>query len=212
MQTVSEEAKALDEKERLRKIFSRKREALNPEVHAEKSERIAKLLMQQPLYLAADVILLYAAKRNEVLTRELIQGTIKRGKRVALPYTNVVKERLEIFEIRDFDRELEPGPFNILSPKKEFKRSINPGQIDLVVSPGIAFDRKGGRVGWGVGYYDRTLKQLKAKKIGLAFDFQVVDRVPVLPHDVRMDKIITETKVIDCRLNLHGGDKNSSEK
>jgi len=103
--------------------------------------------------------------------------------------------------IKNFD-ELEPGYYNILTPKQEFIRYIDPSEIDLVIVPGAVFDREGYRVGYGGGYYDKFLSSKIRKdisKIAIAFDLQIVDKVPREEHDISVDYIITEKEIIKCK-------------
>ena len=109
-------------------------------------------------------------------------------------------------EIRQYPEEVEPGAYGIPEPKKEFIRRVDPDTVDLFVLPGVAFDVHGGRLGYGAGYYDRILVGtapsrdfLRVSLIALAFELQLVDRVPSSVHDVRVHKIVTEERVIECR-------------
>ena len=97
--------------------------------------------------------------------------------------------------------ELTPGTWQILEPKPEWRarldRHVEAVELDLIIVPGLAFDRHGDRLGLGKGYYDRLLQHIRpdAVKIAVAFECQIVDKIPVLPHDVRMDMVITENAV-----------------
>jgi len=95
--------------------------------------------------------------------------------------------------------ELEPGAFNILEPKKEFFRPVSPDDIDLVIIPGVAFDKDGDRIGYGMGFYDRFLRSMKKNipVVALAYEFQIVDDIPVDDTDVTVHKIITEERIIE---------------
>ena len=98
--------------------------------------------------------------------------------------------------LKNFDS-LEVGEFNILTVKKNLREFIDPKKIDCVIVPGVAFDVHGKRLGMGGGYYDRFLKLTEnAKKISLAFDFQLVENVPTESHDMPVDIIITEKQII----------------
>jgi 5-formyltetrahydrofolate cyclo-ligase len=120
------------------------------------------------------------------------------GKRVLVPFVSLKRGELLISEINDL-HDLSPGAFGIPTPKhpKEFPLD----KIDLVIVPGIAFDKKGNRVSYGGGFYDRFLRKLKsgADFIGLAYDLQMVPRINPNKTDVRLEKIITEKEIIDCR-------------
>jgi 5-formyltetrahydrofolate cyclo-ligase len=108
-------------------------------------------------------------------------------------------DHLRLFLLRDL-AELDVGRFGILEPRAVLRerpdRNIDPCELDLLVIPGVAFDRRGGRIGHGRGYFDRLLIEVResATLIGLAFDCQVFDHVPTEPHDVPMDLVVTESK------------------
>ncbi|MBI4399828.1 5-formyltetrahydrofolate cyclo-ligase, partial [Candidatus Micrarchaeota archaeon] len=108
------------------------------------------------------------------------------------------KKEIELSEIRSLE-ELAPGAYGILEPKKEFLRPAGYEEIQLVIVPGIAFDLKGNRIGYGLGYYDKLLPKLKCPKLALAFNFQVLPEIVEEKHDVKVDKIITETDVINIK-------------
>jgi hypothetical protein len=86
-----------------------------------------------------------------------------------------------------------------MEPPQKPEMKISPDKIDLAVVPGVSFDRRGHRIGYGMGYYDSLLGQTRCKKIGLAYDLQIVEHVPNEPHDVAVDMIVTESETIDCK-------------
>lgn len=96
------------------------------------------------------------------------------------------------------DSDLEKGVLGLLEPKKECKRLLNPEDIDLIVVPGIAFDILKNRIGYGAGYYDRFLKTTREDclKVGVAFELQILDKINTQEHDVPLNAIITEKRVI----------------
>jgi 5-formyltetrahydrofolate cyclo-ligase len=103
--------------------------------------------------------------------------------------------------VHDFDADLATGKFGILEPRPEAIRPAALDQIGAVLVPGLAFDGTGNRLGRGFGHFDRLLRQTSGVKIALAFDFQVLDEVPAEAHDVRLDFIVTETRVVNPRGN-----------
>ncbi|MBI2650914.1 5-formyltetrahydrofolate cyclo-ligase [Candidatus Woesearchaeota archaeon] len=119
----------------------------------------------------------------------------KKEKNIIVPYT--AKGNLRLSELKKFS-ELEQKKFGILEPKKEFIRKFNLKELDLVIVPGIVFDKNRHRIGYGYGYYDRFLKNLSNHviKIGIAFEFQLVDKIPHEMHDVAMDIVITENFIL----------------
>jgi len=146
---------------------------------------------------SASCILLYASKGSEVHTDGIIQSALSLGKRVALPVTHKDKQELEIYEIKSIE-ELLPGAFGIMEPPQLPERKLQPADIGLVVVPGVSFDRRGHRIGYGMGYYDSLLKKISAVKIGLSYGMQLVPHVPNEPHDVAVDFIVTENGIISC--------------
>lgn len=165
-----------------------------------KSELIQKRLFNLPEFKKAKTILFYVSIKSEVRTEKMIKQVLKQGKRVVLPISDVKERKLILSELKDFD-ELEPGTFNILQPKKEFFRSVSPEELDLIIVPGVAFDKDGDRIGYGMGFYDKFLSSLKKRipVIGLAYELQMVDDIPVHDKDVTVDKVVTEKKRIECK-------------
>jgi 5-formyltetrahydrofolate cyclo-ligase len=102
---------------------------------------------------------------------------------------------MEVFDLKD---DLEVGAFGILEPKKKYAEEINPKNIDLAIVPGVVFDKRMNRIGYGAGFYDEYLKLLRPEcvKIGLAYDFQVKEKIPFDDHDIRMDIIVTEREIL----------------
>lgn len=172
----------MNKKDEIREEIKTKREALDPV----KKEKLDKLIFEKilgiPDYQKAKTVLVYMAFKNEVDIVELI-----RDKQIVLP--RVDGERLELYRIESLD-DLEEGAFGILEPKKTCKK-INPDEIDIAFIPGVAFDKKGHRIGFGKGFYDRLNKKLKCQKIGIAYDFQIVEEIPFECHDVPVDLLIT---------------------
>lgn len=157
-------------------------------------ERIAALTSYQ----RAQVVLGYMAFEHEVLTDGLLQQTMALGKQVVLPLVQPDRQELGLYAITDLERDLAPGYCGILEPDPQRTRAVAPETIDLVLVPGVAFDMCGGRLGFGAGFYDRLLDRLPrdVPTVGLAFDFQVMPRLPLLPHDVKLAAIATDVRLI----------------
>lgn len=158
-----------------------------------KSIALKAKLMQLPEFQRAQTILFYVSLIDEVDTHRMIDEALAMGKRVAVPRCVVESKALLLYEITDRS-ELVRGVFGLDEPDPAIATPVAPGEVDLAIVPGVVFDRQANRIGHGVGYYDRFLRLLKPQtpKVGLAFEFQLVSRVPVEPHDIRLDKIITE--------------------
>ncbi|EMR73395.1 5-formyltetrahydrofolate cyclo-ligase [Thermoplasmatales archaeon SCGC AB-539-N05] len=186
-------------KSELRKRLTHIRSAIPYEQILEKSQRITDKLQHLDEYEIATAVMFYVSYDNEVYTHKLIKEVLKaKTKEAIVPLTDVLNRKLLPVKIESWS-ELSPGAYNILEPKnKQNVADVN--TIDLVLLPGIAFDKRGNRIGHGAGYYDRLLgKYLHAKRAGLAFDFQIVDTIPVEKHDVAIDIIITENRIIKCQ-------------
>ncbi len=145
-----------------------------------------------PEFKKAKKILAYISLEEEVDTRELVKDSLEQGKTIYVP--KVIKDHLVICHIKDF-HELKPGSFGVLEPC-EVLNPIHPGDADLILVPGIAFDQKGHRIGFGKGFYDSLLKLTKGFKVGLAFHEQILDEIPREAHDIPLDLIITDQTLI----------------
>ena len=128
-----------------------------------------------------------------------LQDVVRLGKRLALPAVDPAHKELKIFEVRDIS-ELVSGYMGIPEPEITGNREISLRDIDIVIIPGAGFDIKGNRLGYGAGCYDRLLsasgKHLTT--IALAFEEQIVERIPAESHDIKVDMIVTDKRVIRC--------------
>jgi 5-formyltetrahydrofolate cyclo-ligase len=156
-------------------------------------------------YTLAGTVLFYIDVRSEVQTRLALASALNSGKRFVVPYC--VDDELTLFHLQGLD-ELEPAAFGILEPNTSLRgvseRRVDPKEIDFVIAPGVAFDRRGGRLGHGLGYYDRLLQRLRPEAVivGLAFECQLFNEIPMSPHDVFMDFAVTESAVYEGRRRL----------
>jgi 5-formyltetrahydrofolate cyclo-ligase len=163
-----------------------------------KSNEIEKKLFDLPIFKESNKILFYVSYGKEVFTHEMIIKSLKQGKTVVVPKSNLNENEINIFKINSFD-ELSIGAYNILEPIANESNKIKYETIQLIIIPGLGFDRTGGRIGHGKGYYDKFLiKTLDTCKIGLCFEFQLLKEIPMDQNDIKMDIIITEEKVIIC--------------
>lgn len=184
-------------KHKIRKKILEVRENHDESERSKKDSAIKGKMFSLPEFKKAKIILFYVSIRGEVRTDKMISESLEKGKRILVPFADLKNKTLLISEINDLD-ELSPGAFGIPEPKnpKEFPLE----RIDIVVIPGIAFDMKGNRVGYGMGFYDRFLKTLKphVHKIALSYGLQIVSGIPTDGEDVRVNKIITEKEIIGC--------------
>ncbi len=180
-------------KERLRTRLLETRREMTFEDVWERSALIQKGLVNSAVFLRARSIALYSSCQNEVLTDAVFSAARKDEKDVYYPRVFRGRDVMVFLPVLSLD-ELTPGAFDIREPKAGEDEAIDPGALDLIVLPGVAFDRRGARLGFGKGYYDRALAGCeKPLLLALAYDFQVVEAVPTGPHDVRMDGLVTET-------------------
>lgn len=170
------------------------RDALNASERAAASDAIADAAMQLVASLpAGSVIALYAPKGTEVDTTRIDVLARARGLRVAYPRIVDGERKLAFHEVTI--SELVPAKFGLREPDPQAP-SVELAELAALVIPGLAFDRAGGRIGWGRGYYDATLAVIPgALRIGLAFECQIVESVPRDPHDASLHYVVTETAV-----------------
>lgn len=159
------------------------------------SSVIVDRFMSLPEYIVAQTVMFYIDVRDEVRTRQALPEAIQSDKRIVIPYC--VDGELELFHLESMD-ELDVGMYKILEPKAELRKAadkrLQPEDLDLVMVPGVAFDRQGGRTGHGKGYYDKLLEHARvdAPLIALAFECQMFPEIPCGSHDIYMDKVVTE--------------------
>lgn len=164
------------------------------------SKQINKKLISTKEWNNAKSILIFISLKDEPQTSELIKEAFKEGKRVAVPYCKDDKGTMGIAEIKDIKSDLIKGKFNILEPKEDLRDNFFLSDLQLVITPGVAFGIDGSRLGRGKGYYDRFLKKLEGTIpiIGIGFTKQLYSSpLPFEYHDICMDKIICPDTVIE---------------
>jgi len=177
------------EKERIRnKIRAIKSMLLETEQH-EAAEKVFAQLEKTAAFLMADHILMYHSLPDELSTRGFLSKWNGK-KHFYLPRVNGVN--LDILPYNE--SRLELGAFHIEEPTGN--NVVNPDSIEMVIVPAVAYDRNGNRLGRGKGFYDRFLRSIKATKVGVGYEFQLIDNVPAEPHDIRMDIVITPKSYI----------------
>lgn len=177
--------------------------ARNSQLDKEKLSRIIcnKFIAQQA-YQQATTVMWYVHCRSEVRTRDALTTELNGSKKIVIPYCTNDRDGhriLGLWWLEDLS-ELNPGTWGILEPPKsrwgEPGKEILPNQLDLIMVPGVAFDRDGGRIGNGAGYYDDLLVKVRADTglVAVCFESQLCERVIMEKHDVTMDIILTEKK------------------
>ncbi len=179
-------------KKKIRKDTLKLRRSLTIESVVLKSQHISESIINLDLIKSKDT-LLYMDFRNEVMTKQLIDYTIKHFGSVLLP--RVVDKELTIHEIFSLD-DLILSKLGILEPNSS--NQVDVKTIDLILAPGVAFDEDCYRLGYGGGYYDRLLSQKRkeVQVVALAFEIQIIDKVPTEPHDYKMDMIVTQSRIL----------------
>ena len=178
-------------KENLREEISRQRRYLTPEKKEYLDNKILTKLTNLPVWKNAKTVLVYVSREEEVSTIELIKKYLNK-KNLVIPKTHLKFHALSLHKIDDL-KQLISGNYGILEPH-HLCETVLPDQIDLALIPGIAFDQKGHRVGYGKGYYDRLIPHLSCPKISLAYNFQIVENIPAGDHDQPIDILLTENK------------------
>lgn len=162
------------------------------------STAITDSVTRLPEYQNASTVMYYVDVRDEARTRQALPGALQSGKKIVIPFC--VDGELELFHLESMD-ELEEGAYRILEPRSELReiasKRVPVSELDLILVPGVAFDRRGGRTGHGKGYYDKLLQhaRLETPLVALAFDCQIFDEIPMQEHDIFMDLVVTETSV-----------------
>lgn len=192
-------------KKRIRLKLLKKRDAIPLELKVLKESSIEKKLFALDVFKNAQSLLMYVSFRSEVDTTKFLQDVIRMGKSLILPVVERESSSLALYKIKDMS-ELASGYMGIPEPAVEESRRVTLRDIDLVVIPGTGFDVKGNRLGYGGGYYDRLLsyeatQMSRAEHIptvALAFEEQIGDEIPAEPHDIKVDIIITDKRIIRC--------------
>lgn len=180
------------EKRKLREKILERLHHISKEEKEKKVEILKEKLFSLNEFKKAKCVMFYVSKHYEVDTHEMIDESIAMGKKVVVPITLKEEKTLKPSELRDREKELIKGHYGIHQPREKHIRPVPLEEVDLMVVPGLAFDRSGHRLGHGGGYYDRFLEKAPPAifTVGLAFDFQVVDELPKHVTDIPVKKIL----------------------
>jgi 5,10-methenyltetrahydrofolate synthetase len=174
------------------------RASLGSEARAEASLAIAGHLLRLPALFTSGTVSAYVGFDTEIDTAPFLAAILAQGKRLVLPRVVDVESRerrhLVLHQVGDVARDTRPGRWGIREPDPDLCPVVDPLDIDLVLLPGVAFDRSGGRLGYGAGFYDRLLGSMRPDciRVAAAFSIQVVPAVPLEPHDQRVQRLVTE--------------------
>lgn len=184
-------------KAELRARMTALRDALPAAWRAEADHAITQRLLSRSEWAGARVVFAYVSFRSEVSTRAILSAALESGRTLLVPRVHREGRRMVACRIHSLG-ELVPGDWGILEPAAATE--VEPGQIDLIVTPGLAFDRQGMRLGYGAGYYDRFLRSVRPDcvRFGLAFEAQLLSAVPAGADDERVSGVITEADLYHC--------------
>lgn len=186
-----------DSKSTLRRDIAARIVAMTADERSRLGALAVQRLMASPEFSAARTIVAYASADPEIDTSLLFTEILAAGKRLGLPRTDRASRAMQFHAVANPAADLEARHFKFPEPKAPLP-VIPENEIDLVVVPGLAFDAQGNRLGRGAGFYDRFLAHpdLKAATVALAFDCQIVAGVPVLPHDIPIQAVFTESRTL----------------
>jgi len=189
-----------NDKEKLRKEILTKRKNIDIVEKEKMDKKILDEFYENKYYREAKNIFIYISYDSEINTKGIINEALKDNKKIYVPRTEFKSRFMDAVEITSLDNLIE-SEYGILEPSIE-EPHIEPNELDLIVVPGVAFDRNGGRMGYGAGFYDRYFKRIskdrikKIAKLALAYDFQILEKVPMNEQDVPVNYIITEREFI----------------
>lgn len=185
-------------KNEIRKRNKKLRAALDKWEAAEKSRLASEYFLKSEIYKKAGQIMLYMPLGNEIDTADMIKAAFKDGKKVVLPVTDGETGLITPCYITE-NTQFRQGAFSVSEPQN--CESADMERTDVIIVPGIAYDKKGGRVGFGKGCYDRLLTASDAVKVGYCYDFQICEEIDTEEHDIKMDYLLSESGMVKCRGN-----------
>jgi 5-formyltetrahydrofolate cyclo-ligase len=177
----------------LRQIVRNALRNLSPADRAAGSIQACARLQQEPMWREASWVMLYSPLPDELDVQPLMHNALQTGKNVALPRFDAIQKGYLACHVRNFNEDLRDGRYGIREPKDNCP-PVRLNQLDFVLVPGVAFAMDGRRLGRGKGFYDRLLMSVCGSKCGVGFDEQIVTDLPVEPHDIRLDFILTPTR------------------
>jgi len=187
----------METKRELRNKILNIRNNMEKEEVLKKSSIIIDKLINLKAYKNSNTVFIYMDFKNEVMTYKLIKQMLKEKKRVVIPYTDTINTVIIPSELKNMESDLTLSSLGYYEPIFEKIIPVSPEDFDLVIVPGVVFDKNLNRVGFGKGYYDRILNKIRTdvQAVAIAYEFQVLDEVPCEEHDIKMDKIITEETI-----------------
>lgn len=186
-----------DEKKTLRKELLQKREALSDEFIKNTSDHIFDKIKKLECYKKAQTVMVYVSYNKELNTHEFIKEMIAEGKTVVTP-TCIANNEMKLCVTKTFPEGFSRSKLGIMEIKDENAETVSPKELDLIITPGLAYTLEGKRLGYGGGYYDRLFERISDEciKVCPSYDDFLVDNIPTDFHDVPVDIIVTESKTI----------------
>jgi len=177
----------------------KKRLSMSTKSVKEKSSAILRNLSTLSEFQNGNTIMIYLPIKHEPDTHPLMHISLKQGKKVCLPISNFKTKEIVASQILNPKQELQHTEFGIMEPSEEYVRVVNPKILDIVIVPGVAFDEKGHRLGYGQGFYDKFISSLpkSATLIGLTYEQQILEKIPSQKHDQKLHFLVTEKRVIN---------------
>jgi len=190
------------DKKSLRKEIILRRDSIPSQIREMKDRAIEKQLTRLHAFQEARTILFYASFRSEVNTQKLLQQSLEDHRITVLPRVVKINDTLKLYIIKNLS-DLAPGSWGILEPNEAVESELQVVDIDIVIAPGVGFDERCNRLGYGKGYYDKLLGARRSSVprpliIGLAYEEQIVSSLPCNPHDIKMDIVVTDKRIITC--------------
>ena len=193
-----------DDKKALRRRILNERKNINIVEKEEMDNKILGKLYDSEYYRKSKKIFIYISYDSEINTKGIINKALEDNKKIYVPRTEFKTRIMDAVEIRSLDNLVE-SEYGILEPSIN-EPHIDPNELDLIIVPGVGFDRQGGRIGYGAGFYDRYFNKISEDniegiiKLALAYEFQTLEKVPMNEQDMPVDCIITENEVISCKI------------
>jgi len=186
-------------KTEIREYYLAKRRALEEDVRAQRNEKICKNMLASAAFGYADVLLMYYPKPDEIDIRPVAEAALAAGKKIAFPRCNPADHTMVFHFVSSLD-ELCPGSYNIMEPSAAlpaFTTDMAENCNVACIVPAVVFDKKGFRIGYGGGYYDKYLsRHPDHPTMAAAFEFQIFDEVPAEDTDILPDQIVTESRIL----------------
>ncbi|MCM8826466.1 MAG: 5-formyltetrahydrofolate cyclo-ligase [Candidatus Omnitrophica bacterium] len=188
--------KKVEEKSVLRKNLLKKIYSLTNEEIERRSKNVEKTIINLPIYKRSKVIMVYYPLKGEVNLLGMVRKALKEKKTICFPVIDLKNKELLPYRVRNLDKDFVKGPLNIIQPDNRHTDKIELDELDLVILPALAMDYNKYRLGRGGGFYDRFINRLQShtKKIGVVFDFQIFNVLPVcIPYDKKVDIVVSDT-------------------